>query len=354
MTNKEFIDTLLEDVKSQDIIKEALQRYTSIGSYSSTASSDYVNYLKSIKGVAGIYLRNYVTKHEGDSNVWHTEACSLKECCQNDQVSNPDLRWDIPFFQQLPDNRYIAFTIGVGKSYEVERRSKLKFDTSAKALSLNMFSYKLFEQHILNSKKMTGKDATRYLQILHSSWNLSKDESKIHIKYVKLIWDNVQTKSLQLSKTISNMNFRAHTHKEAPFYTFQYFDIQSPKPVDGWAEEVTFSFNTINSIANKQGIPLGSAGAYLTHSMVHQYITSVDKKNVMSDYDVIHAIDTIRVLSYLNIIDRRDCPYYDMGIAQLVRELKRVDNKQLLSSTESNTVDVANALLKTKEIIVTI
>ena len=230
---------------------------------------------------------------------------------------------------QLPLD--IAKKVVSVSEYNALRKIKAKatFDTNAKNLNLDSFSYKTFEAFILKNKKMTGIDATRYMDILSNTSSYGLDENKLKIKnmYIKLIWDNVKTKSIQLSASIIQHSNYSSKGIDMPF-AIMYDTCK--KPESRWAEEVTASIYFFISAANKYNIP-HSLGQY-SESAVHRYITGIPKSKKMSRDDVLYALEKIRILIHLVEVDTTKCPYYQQLLDQLIGELSEDKNKELFLS----------------------
>jgi len=212
---------------------------------------------------------------------------------------------------------------------ERARRNEEAFNASAVDFKLDMFSYTIFENHITSlPKPLTGQDAARYIKKIPPG----VDPDRLATKYAKLIWDNANVKSLQLSKLIRDKYFTCEQDTELPFARITN-DIIKEKE---WADSVCFEYVYFTRLARKAGIPLLINSNYITESELHTYITEIPKKNAMTHSDIIFAIDKLRVLNYAKEKDTLSCPYYEMAINQITSELSRDENKVAVTEAAKN------------------
>ncbi len=355
MTRTEIIEILTQDNIVRDEIKALLEEYKITSLHYGEGRKNFTIKLSNLKSLAGVYLRDYFTHRRSESSYWCPVKTGVSKQRAVDAIEQPMIDWDVPLFESLPLTTYKLLMDSSEGRIEAERRSTLKFNTEAPTLKLDLFSYTLFENYLKSSKKITGKDAIRYLRLLPYPDVRKQVENDLHTKYLKLLWDNVKTKSLELSKNLGDMPYIEATHRERPFVTFESTDVGQEIPVGGWADSVRFPFSTITSIADRFNIPLRVHSKYITEAGVHDYITGVPKKNSMTVPDLVYAIDKIRVLTYLTLVDGK-CPYYQLGLDQLMDELNKEDN--ITSIRESSLLQdeekVVNALVRSGNLLQTL
>jgi len=256
-------------------------------------------------------------------------------------------------YELLDDSILKKLVFSATYTQERNRRNDVKFDSNAKTLNLDMFSYTIFENYIKTlPKKLTGKDVTRYMTKLPKGryrQPLSPSEEVIIAKYVKLLWNTTSTKSLALVKEICEYSFFTPSHVDMPFYIVRSLGTEIPP--SGWCDTVAFDYYYFRNRSNVLGIPLGIMGNNIIESSVHFYVTGSKKKTAMSTFDIIYALDKIKILSADILTDTLDCPYYQMAIDQIVSELSRPENYKLLlpykhkSKLNLNTLKASNSII---------
>lgn len=347
MTLEHLLHALETDTALQDeIIGFEHGRLALLNSYSE--ESAYLLGITQLSAEAREYLLHYYNQVDGHYNR------VLDSYPAHQYISK------LPKSIVIPDGKHLVELIGLDTyrklakpniyNRERNRRNEVAFDDNAKDLKLDMFSLKVFENHLLNSKKLSGKDATRYINKLPTSYNNTDEERVMIARYQKLIWDNVKVKSLELSKKILNTSLNTVPDFEKAFAI-------NPRPSKAettWASDVAFGLYFFQMESRQYNIPMLVDSYQVTESYVHQYITGVPKKNPMERMDILYAIDKIKLLTHMISIDRYNCPYYQQTIDQLESELRRPENAKQLRAIGIEQESTVAALVKTENLIASI
>lgn len=352
ISHSNFIATLNNDATVRAAIQEMIAAFVNLSTMYGDPALVVANAIASNKDIAGVYVRNMLTSPYGNSPFGWSISKNLSNQIDDDIKNYPNVLLGKPLLRELDSTFTTLVTPSVHKR-ESKRRAEAKFSLSAPSIKLDMFSFNIYKNGIEAGKQLTGIDATRHIGLIPFRDATSEDQQIIGNKYLKVIWDHSKNKTIALVSLMNNViNSNAGTDIDKPYAVYKY---GRSRKTTKWANQVTFAYRTIVSLAHKHSIPLQIHSHSITESQVYHYVTGVPKKGIMSFADVVFAFDKIKVLSFLDVEKDDDCPYFKIGINQLVSELQRDENKQeVLNVLSKHTPYLTQMAVNTDKIINTI
>jgi hypothetical protein len=343
MTYEEFLTQVKEDGATRDAIKDIMEEFDNTGKYISRDNT--ANKVRNSPTTVSVFclqvfaqINDYYPLGYANRDLTAGSGAAIATKAGFTLPSHSALH-DF----ELDDIKDLMIRLVLNK--ERARRNDVKFNITAKELKLDGFSYAVFEQYINQlKKKLSGKDAERYLSNMPKVSILTEDETKYYSMYMKLLYENVKTKSIAFSKKIiDNSSYIRDVTKD--LLAFDFIDRPITDDTGTWASRVHFTFRFFEILSNSSGIPLKVSAYYISESQVHPYITGTPKKNPMTKWDVIYAIDKITLLTYAKQQDKFNCPYYDMAIDQLVEELKNEKVIEILNNQLTHNAKASEATI---------
>jgi len=330
MTYQENIKELSENKIVQKEIQAVLKLHNTVP-YGREGSKMLLKAIEDTKGVVNTYLINYFHERRNSHNLVYADYLIVRDKGKKN-LSEMGINKFTPFYQDLPDNIYKALMLKSDTYKESKRRVEEKFLNSAKNLKVNAFSYNIFKAWIERQKKITSADALRYIKELCKIKLNTNAEKEIYDKYIKLLWDYAPTKSISLSeylKLIGATRIKNEAHIEYPFVEVTNIkNLQKAPITTKWNTQVAFAFNGIKTYARFNNIGLLSDSLYITERDVHDFITTVPKKNKLASFDVYFILDKIKIFEHLKLHNKNKCPYYNLASQQLIAELEDPRNKR--------------------------